>query len=322
MSETAVHSASLDAVETVMRDELAQNAVTAASIVPIMRHLLTSDGSSIFSDDVVARVRGMLADVTRQLLDAQLAGGAEGERADHPEELCAELGEALVGNAAFLFHLHALALEWQLADRLQARMGLDPVLTPLLQALIASPEPAVAELAMNLLAAQARFCQSQRRMQLPLGELPGDLLHAALVAMRAIAGTEPERDARAAAAEAAIRASYDEGRNRLGMLARIVTGLGGGAVAALSLTHAGVAIFLSALSIGSSQDRDTTALATNEAQLARFALALRASGRKPEAVDEQFVMLHPEIALPPGFDRLGADRAAALLAVSGSYAGG
>ncbi len=61
------------------------------------------------------------------------------------------------------------------------------------------------------------------------------------------------------------------------LLARLVTGMGGGAIAALSVDHAGAAIFLTALSIGSGQDRDLAVLSTNDRQLARLALALRAA---------------------------------------------
>lgn len=166
---------------------------------------------------------------------------------------------------------------------------------------------------MQLLAAQARFGQAQRRMTLPLAELPGDLLHGALVAMRTLAGAAPDPDTRAAAAEASIRADYDESRSRLGLVSRLVIGMGGGAVAALSVTHAGVAIFLTALAAGSGQDRDLIALSTNEAQLARLAVALRAAGLKLSAIEEQLFAIHPDTALPEGFDRLGVERAAALL---------
>jgi hypothetical protein len=171
---------------------------------------------------------------------------------------------------------------------------------------------------MGLLASQARFVQAQRRMQLPLGELPGDLVHAAVLAMRGQAGN----DEAAAAAEQAIRAGYDEGRSRLGLISRLITGMGGGATAALSITHAGTAMFISALALGSGQDRDMAVLATNEAQLARLALALRAAGLRQQAIEEQFVSLHPEVALPPGFEQLGSDHAAALLARSAAYPGG
>jgi hypothetical protein len=97
--------------------------------------------------------------------------------------------------------------------------------------------------------------------------------------------------------------------------------MGGGALAALSISHAGVAIFASALSIASGQSRDMAVLSTNEAQLARLALALRAAGLKPAAVEEQFLSLHPEVALPEGFEQLGSDRAAAMLAAGGPVAG-
>jgi hypothetical protein len=58
------------------------------------------------------------------------------------------------------------------------------VLSPLVQELVAAKEGDMAALAMTVLAAQARFMQHHRRMELPLGELPGDLFHKALVLLR------------------------------------------------------------------------------------------------------------------------------------------
>ena len=63
-------------------------------------------------------------------------------------------------------------------------------------------------------------------------------------------------------------------------------------------------------------DVETVIISTNDRQLARLAVALRAAGLKPRDVEEQFLHLHPEIALPEGFEALRADRAAALLAGS------
>ncbi len=308
-------------VETVLCQELAHGDALIGTIAPILRHLLANDDHSVFSDEIIARVRGMMRHLACQLLDHAANDPEEGMERSHDEGGVADLVDSFVAQPAFLAHIHALALEWQLTERMQARLAFDPVLSPLLQALVASSNSDTSSQAMSLLAAQARFGQSQRRMQLPLAELPGDLLHGALVALRTLAGTEPEGDARAAAAEAAIRAGYDESRSRLGLISRLVTGMGGGATAALALTHAGVAMFLSALALASGQERDTAVLATNEGQLARLALALRAAGLKPMAVAEQFVSLHPEVSLPDGFDSLGADRAAALLARSGSFPG-
>jgi len=304
----------VNAVEVALRERLARDEATAGTIAPVLRHLIAHDDNSIFSDEIVARVRGMVGDIAWQLIDRQSIDrqpiDGPSDRRDEAAEASA-LSAAIAANQAFLCHIHALALEWQLTERLQARLGLDPVLPPLLQALIESTDPAIAESAMQLLASQARFGQAQRRMTLSLAELPGDLLHAALIAMRTLAG--PEADARAVAAEASIRADFDESRSRLGLISRLVTGMGAGSVAALSVGHAGVAIFLTALAAASGQDRDLVALSTNEAQLARFAIALRAAGLKLSAIEEQFFAIHPDIALPDGFDRLDVERAAALL---------
>ena len=311
MSDGAVPATAGNTVESVLRGELAHGDALIGTIAPILRHLLANDDHSVFSDEIVARMRGMMAHVARQLLgEIAVASGTDAEAEPDAERL-SDLTASFAAHSGFLPHLHALALEWQLTERLQRRLSLDPVLSPLLQALIASPQGDVAASAMALLAAQARFVQAQRRMELPLGELPGDLLHAALLAL-ANHASETE------AAAAAIRQRYDESRNRLGLLARLVAGMGGGASVALGVGHAGVALFLTALSLASGQDRDLAVLATNEGQLARLALSLRAAGLKPAGVEEQFLALHPEVSLPEGFETLGPDRAAALLALSGA----
>jgi len=316
MIDAAANSVNLDSVEVVLREELARSDATIDTVVPILRHFLVNDGNSIFSDEVIASVRGMLSHIACQLLDKLNEISGESERREHGQDQIAALTEAFVENAAFVGHVHALAIEWQFTHRLHAKLALDPVLSPLLQALIASQDAATSALAMKLLAAQARFCQAQRRMELALNELPGDLLHGALLSMRTLAGTEPEADERAAAAEAQIRSGYDEAASRLGLISRLVEGMGSGAAAALSLTHAGAAIFLSALAIGSGQDRDIAVLSTDVSQVPRFALALRAAGLKQQGMEEQFLALHPDACLPEGFERLSSDRAAAILSVA------
>lgn len=321
MIETLVQASSGPDVETVLRGELAHGDALIGTIAPILRHLLANDEHSVFSDEIIARVRGMMEHLARQLLDAQAEAAGTGGDRDHSRAAVEALKDGFVAHPGFLAHIHALALEWQLTERLHARLALDPVLSPLLQALIASSEAAVASNGMALLAAQARFAQGQRRMQLAIAELPGDLLHAALLGLRSQAGETEEAQFHAAGAERAIRSHYDESRSRLGLIARIVASMGGGAGVALSVSHAGVAIFASALALASGQDRDMAVMATNEGQLARLALALRACGLKPETVEEQFVALHPDVALPAGFEQIGPDRAAALLAQSAAYPG-
>lgn len=319
MIQNAAHAIAEIPVEEVLRDELLQCDAMVGSIAPILRHLLVNEDHSVFSDEIIARVRGMMSSVAVQLLDELAVASDEPERRDHPIEAIHSLVRDFVAHPGFLNHTHALALEWQLTERLQNRLALDPVLSPLLQSLIASPEPDTASLAMSLLAAQARFSQSQRRMQLPMQELPGDLLHTALLTLHNFVGEDAVAQSQAAAAAAGIRSRFDESRSRLGLISRIVTGMGGSAAVALSVTHAGASIFLTALALGSGQERDMAVLATNEGQLARLALALRAAGLKPGMVEEQFASLHPDVSLPEGFDRLSADQAAALLARSSAF---
>lgn len=320
MIDAAVNSLSLDSFEAALREKLARGDAATDGVVPILRYFLANERNSIFSDEVVASVHGMLADIARQLLGKLNEISGDTDWQDHAHDEIAALTDGFIENYAFVGHVHALALEWQFTHRLHTKLALDPVLSPLLQTLIASQDTPTSALAMKLLAAQARFCHSQRRMRLPLHELPADLLHNALLSMRTLASTETEVDERAAAAEAQIRADYDEAASRLGLISRLVEGLGNDATGALCVTHAGTAIFLSALAIGSGQGRDATVLSTDEAQVARLALALRSAGIKLQGIEEQLLALHPDICLPEGFDRLSSDRAAAILALA-SYQG-
>lgn len=319
MSDVAVNRSNPGSIEAGLREQLAQDDAMAEAIAPILRHLLTSNDNTLFGDEIIARVRGMVHDLATQMLERfEPASGPD--REGYGEHDLLVLYDALIADRDLLCHLHALALEWQLTERLQSRLNLDPVLSPLLQALIASPDPQTADLAVRLLASQARFGQAQRRMKLPISELPGDLLHNVLLAIRSVPGANFQ-DERISVSEHDIRTNFDESAGRLGLISRLVTGMGGGVIAALSLTHAGVAVFLSALAYGSAQDRDSIVLSTSKAQTSRFALALRAAGQKPSAIEEQVLTLHPDQALPNGFTDLGADQAAAILAVRGSCTG-
>ena len=304
------------AIEALLAEELAAARGAAANVVPILRHLLRSDDNSIFSDEIVARVRGMFRDVARQLIIAlaDAAGHAEPEAWAH--KASDELAHVLADNPAFLEHFHTLALEWQWTERLAQRFGLDPVLPPLLQARMASGDPEASAGAMNLLAAQARFCQNQRRMQLPLGELPGDLLHIALVSMRAYVGADGSADAYALIAERGVRARFGEASGRLGLMRRVLDAMGDSAGDALTLDQAGVALFLSALARASGQTREAVIMATIDSQLPQLTLALRASGLDHAAVVAQVRVFHPDTALPAGADALTVDQAAALLAAA------
>jgi hypothetical protein len=314
MSDEIKTAFSPQAVEQVLRERLAGGDMVLASTRTILCHLLANRDHALFSDEVIARVRGMNVHVARQLLFARAEADALANPADFADRQQDALAALLTDDASFLAHTHVLTLEAQLVAQLQRRSGFDGVLSPLLQELTASADEDLAAAAMRVIAVQARFLQSQRRMELPLAELPSDLFHKALLAMRRHADNDAGDGSGAQKAEARLRAQFDESQGRLGQLTRLVMAMGRKAPRALAIDHAGLALFTTALAMACGQDRDTTVLSFGENQLARLALSLRAAGLAQDAVEEQFVYLHPYAVLPEGFDRVTVDRAAALLA--------
>ncbi len=311
MIDNAVHPADDQTAEALLRADLARGDAMADSVLPILQYLLAAEDSALFSDEILARVRGVLADLARQIVEPLHLGGADsGSLVEDVEDMA----RVFMADPLLLSHVHAMALEWQMTERLQTRLALDPVVPPLVQAMLASAEGATHALAVTWLASQARWCQAQRRMSLPLSELPGDLLHRLVLAVRSAMAARPIMGERLVLVEAAIRRSYDEGATRLGLASRLLTGLGGAFHIALSVSHAGAALFFTALAAGSGLRREAAVLATHEAQLARLALALRAAGLKAADIEKQFLAIHPEAMLPEGFERLGADVAASILA--------
>jgi hypothetical protein len=262
--------------------ELARSHSAAVATLPVLRHLLASDGPSLVSEAVVARVRGMLRDLASQLY----AGGRGGlavtpHAAPDVDALIARLG----AHEALLAHIHTLALESQLAERFEQRLSLDPVLSPLVQELIASDDQAVAELAMNTLAAQTRFMQSQRRMELPLEELPADLFRAALQCGEGLGHKD------SASALAALTAGYDEAATRLALLERLVVAMRRAVIACLAFDRAGLALFAQGLAALSGISRAEAIHACHEQQAPRLALGLRAAGFDLAGIERQMLLI-------------------------------
>ena len=193
MNNTNKAGHSADSVEDMLRGELAQGDVILSTARPILRHLLANDDHALFSDEVIAKIRGMMVHLARQLLFKLAEELKKDERGAFVEQRQDALATVLLEDTAFLGHAHALAIEAQLAERLQARSGIDPVLSPLMQELAASSDGAQAAAAMRIVASQARFMQHQRRMELPLAELPAELFHAATKALKTRTGRLSDR---------------------------------------------------------------------------------------------------------------------------------
>ena len=322
MATTAQPGTDTSAIETLLRDDLMHADQVMVHMGPILRHLLQNDDSSIFSDEIIARVRGMLADIARQLIEAIDKVSDSGSPLAGQGEFAVRLAEMLGSSEALLHHLHMLAIEWQLTEKLRIRVGLDPVLTPLLQDLIASADPDVAARGINLLAAQARFGQSMRRMQLPLSELPGDLHHLAIMTMQALIADDAAGLAVAGSAHAFLRQHRSASISRLDLLDHLTKRLDGDLPLALYPDRAGVALFLTALAFGASVSREMATMCTTESQMARLALALGAAGSGRSGLLGAFAIIHPDVALPEAVECIIPDRAAAILAssLSGSEA--
>ena len=311
MGKLAMDRTETTIVEAILKDDLARGDRALLSVAPVVSHLLDNSGPALVTDAIIACLRGMLEDIAVQILQAVDPQNAQKNASALQVDT---LVEGLSDNNGLLDHLYALALEGTLTARLDRQLGIDPVLSPLLQELIASDHAAIAELAMKALAAQSRFVQGQRRMGLGLGELPAELFLSPLnsaqnnPAVTAIEGSD--------VAFETLRKRYDEGAGRLALFARLVLSMRGGAVAALDLEHAGLALFTSALAGLTRQSRDVAMFSCHERQTARLALSLRAAGLDQAAIKNQFVMFGPVERLHAAIAEIAPERAQEMLSAS------
>lgn len=280
--------------------EFAREETARATLATVLPHLVGAQDAEVLAEELVVRTRAMLAALAADLL----AGMGEAAQRAHETDLAARLAR----RPALLAHCHALALEGRTAARL-AEGGVDAVLSPLIERLLARDGEGAA-LAMTALAAQARFDCRDRRMHAIAAELPAGLMHAALGALGDVAGAAGDAHA------AGLRASYDEGRTRLALLARLAleaeaTGEGD---ALLDPIEAGLALFGTALGRRAGVDREDVMLAGARGQGLRLALLLRAAGVAGAEARARVDRIHPDDRLPEGWANLSEDRAAALLA--------
>lgn len=315
MGDTVKDQSATSHVEARLRAELARSDRALGGVTPILSHLLASPGYSLVNEDIVARVRGMLSDLARQLFVCAWGKGAESSPSGHSIDA---LEEELLSNGPVLSHLYSLAMEGHLTQRLAQRSSLDPSLSPLLQELIASDDDEIADMSMRTLAAQSRFIQAQRRMSLPLLELPALILTS--VTQLAETHIQPVRRAKSGDQSPVsfghLRENYDEASTRLGLMTRLAAAMRKGVVAALELDHAGLALFTTALATLTRQPRDISVLACHERQAARLALALRAAGLDEIAIERQFLLLEPAERLPRNIADIAPQKAVSLLSGS------
>lgn len=304
------------AAEKAIRDGLVRADRALRGVPPVLSHLLVVSRPPLITDEVVARLRGNLSSLAKQLLDsAPRAGARDEKRPDGPDILT----ERLAASSIVLSYCFAQAIESETIDRLEKREQIDPVLSPLLQELIASKNDETAELAMKVLAAQSRFVQHQKRMSLPLDDLPAEIFHELLRRWEAQSKKDPQIEQ----AIKHLKSAYDEATGRPALLARLIGTLRQGATAALDLHHAGFAMFATALAQLNRHPRELAVLASHEGQATRLALLLRAAGLDARAIQQQFLFFAPSGRFPAEIADLAPDEAAAILTeTSLSLAGG
>src|SRR5688572_28647310 len=93
-----------ETVERVLRDELVEGDAMIAAARPILRHLLASDDDGLFSDETIARVRGLVLSVAGQLLFAQAAAAQVRNQPAYVDGRQDSLARALFADTAFLAH--------------------------------------------------------------------------------------------------------------------------------------------------------------------------------------------------------------------------
>lgn len=315
MGEETMDHATVSDVETLLGGELARGDRALFSVAPVLTHMIANSGHALVSEAVVARLRGMIADLAHQFLRIE---AAYQESKDQSQALGVEeadaMAETLANDSALVSFCYAMAMEGHLTERLSQRSAIDPVLSPLLQELIASNDPAKAELAMTAMAAQSGFVQGQRRMEVPLGDLPPALFLRVLKNWQeGASGHVHEVRSRAAKG---LKEAYDEGTSRIGLFARLIRGMHAGSMATLDLEHAGLGLFISGLSTLTKQPRELATLACHESQMARLALSLRAAGVEALRIEQQFLTLGRDAGIPKNLSEMPANQARALLAHS------
>jgi len=278
-----------------MLAQLAREERGRDSLRSVLPQLVVSDDAGLLGEEPVIRTRALIEALAADLL-RELTWTA----------LVPELARVLAARPALLAHCHGLAVEGATAERL-ALAGIDPVLSPLLEELMAG-EAETAGLAMTVLAAQTRFACRHRRLETVATELPAGLMHVALVALADLPGGPGD------AAAGPLRATYDEGRTRLSLLARLVLSAGGEGDRLLDPAQAGLALFCTALSGRAGVAREEVVLACAPGQDLRLALLMRAAGASAEVSRSALALIHPQAGILGEWLDLPGHRAAALLA--------
>lgn len=301
-----------NSVDAALHECIAHGEAVIAECTPVLRHLLVIDDPMLFSDRVVAHSRGMLTHIAHQLIGSMDTIPSDKNELSRYLEDVESLYNALMKDSELLACVHAEALEWQLADRLELQLGLDPVMPPLVQELVRSANTELAQLAKEVQAVQANGAQMARRMEMPLKELPAEIFHKVLMIFeRKHRGTQQAH--KVVQLCETLRKSYAERKRRVNKIARLLVLLGSRLREALSIEKAGVAIFATALAAASGEDRERVIYSFSESQASRLGLTMRAAGFGEEQIRQQIACLYPGLVVRMPYHTIASYKARDLL---------
>lgn len=303
MTPEGINTELTESLAASLRADLAGDDRALSGMVPVLSHVLTNRAEPMVSDDIIARMRGLIGNAAEQLL-------AFNEQHASAEDLDS-LSAALASNGSIVTHYYALAFEGGLSEELAARNGLDPVISPLIRELMGSKDKSVAEIATKLMVSQARFIQGQKRLQSAIVELPPEVLDEVLNVAKGWAKRQIRPFSARLAAD--FKASYDEASTRFGLLTRLIAMLGASGQLVCEIETAGFAVFCSAVAGQTRQPRELLVLSCQSHQSLRLALALKACGISTESIIRQFEFIGSDVTFPDGFDTWDEQSAADVL---------
>ncbi len=290
-----------------LRADLARGDRALAGIAPVLVKMLAGPSAVLISDRTLAQLRGMIGALASQLLLALRDVAMQEKDSQNQYD---ELVFKLSSNTQLLSHCYALSVEGQLAHHFESTLHIDQTASPLLQNSL-NADGEIAKLAAGAFSAQSRFIQGQARMSLDLRDLPADLFRIAISSATAMLSSDAGIDLDVTSAS--LRESYDEASSRLALLTRLVTGLPGGASAALDLEQAGLSLFASALSSLTGLPRELAVLACTEGQHTRLGFMLKACAIPQAKIDILMSQIHPKVVLPSSFAELDSGAAAVVI---------
>ena len=295
MTGTPAKMSDAAAIEKALSDEVDQGELVAASVAPIMQHLLARHGDGLFSEETVARVGGMIDAIATELLAGDEAGSTDNDTIE-------AMAHRLAADEILLRYCHVRACEWQLAQALQRRGVVDPVLSPLLQSARASHDSVVANSAERVLTLQTRFDRLGAKMQHSVADLP-----------EAVFG-------RSDAVASPSQSSPNTALPRASALDEFVAEHLLDAPEALAIEQAGLAIFLTSLETRSGSPRDAIVLCIIARHSLQFAMMLRAAGLERTAIQQQMARFGLGETCLEQLDNISPAQAKATLATAGGAA--